>query len=75
MEKGVFIRSIISYEGGSGEVDGERGSEIWRVEISGEGGSCLIIGMEGSGSNSLRGWRNVQIFKTSLLETAHAGGF
>ena len=54
-------------KGGSGEVDGERGSEIWRVEISGESGSCLILGMEGSGSKSLRGWRKVQIFKTSLL--------
>ena len=62
-------------KGGLGEVDEEGGSEIWRVEISGEAGSCLIIGIGGSGSKSLRGWRKVQIFKTSLLGTAHAGGF
>ena len=60
---------------GFGEVDEGEGSEIWRDEISGERGSCLII-IGGSGSKSLRGWRILQTLKTLiLLETSHAGGF
>ena len=69
---GIWKRGYVSgvksaIKGGSEEVDGEIGSEIWRVEISGENGSSLMLGMEESGSKSLRGWRIVQIFKTSLL--------
>ena len=43
-------------KGGSEGVEGGVGSEIWRVEMSGEMGSSLIQGEEGGGSKSLSGW-------------------
>ena len=43
-KRGYFSGVYSAIKGGSGEADGEGGSEIVRLEISGDGGSCLMIG-------------------------------